>query len=187
MCIRDSNKGEGSLHYSAIGKGNGTLYIKFFIEQGANIEDVDHSGNTPLSLAASRGIDKFHRIIKLLLERGADPNHKNRAGKSLIDYLEADKSCSATVRDEIMKLVQTVKRAEKPVRDPETQLTQRVVKKSEQVQEDREIREKTGEKAEEKRDLCGTILLVAYFVVPLMGIILAKIYEDNVIPAVRHK
>jgi hypothetical protein len=61
------------------------LYISWLLlNQGANVNDYDKYGNTPLMYVSA--YDSKIEIIKLLLIRGADINHKNNAGDTALDY-----------------------------------------------------------------------------------------------------
>jgi ankyrin repeat protein len=70
------------LHYAAM---NGELkMIDFLLERSAYIDAASENGTTPMMMAARSGkID----AVKLLVERGADPSQRNRAGLTAADYL----------------------------------------------------------------------------------------------------
>ena len=51
-------------------------------ELGADVNAVDHEGNTPLHLAAARGDNE---MIRYLVSRGADVTKVNREGNSTAD------------------------------------------------------------------------------------------------------
>jgi len=70
--------------------------VEFLLGQGANVNQVcKRSGSTALHRAVtSTGApetagkhDEAKEIIKLLLKFGADPNIKNKSGKTPIDYV----------------------------------------------------------------------------------------------------
>lgn len=54
--------------------------VSLLLDRGAKPDIVKHGGETALMLAAGRGNDK---VVKLLIEKGADVNMKNGAGESL--------------------------------------------------------------------------------------------------------
>lgn len=53
--------------------------IKHLIEEGADVNSKDVSGDTPLYYAV---INIFHNCVKLLIENGADVNNQNNEGFS---------------------------------------------------------------------------------------------------------
>jgi ankyrin repeat protein len=62
------------------------------LKHGANITAANGNGNTALTFAAIFG---HKEIIKLLLDKGADPQLKDGAGKSPIDYALEKKNYEA--------------------------------------------------------------------------------------------
>ena len=57
--------------------------VKFLVEEcGADVNAVDHEGNTPLHNAAARG---DVTLIRYLVEKGADPTAVNREGQTTAD------------------------------------------------------------------------------------------------------
>jgi ankyrin repeat protein len=73
------NLGNSALHYAA--QGFHTQLAKLLINAGANINAQDILGNTPLwrAVFSSKGRGE---MIELFLSSGADPNYRNRRGKS---------------------------------------------------------------------------------------------------------
>jgi ankyrin repeat protein len=53
------------------------------VDQGADIDVKSNVGNTPLHRAKCRG---HPRVVKLLLDRGADQTIRNDHGKLAADY-----------------------------------------------------------------------------------------------------
>ena len=70
------------LHYAAM---NGQLkMIEFLLERSAYIDAASDNGTTPMMMAARSGkID----AVKMLVEQGADPSQRNKAGLTAADYL----------------------------------------------------------------------------------------------------
>ncbi|MCF7852967.1 MAG: ankyrin repeat domain-containing protein [Simkaniaceae bacterium] len=69
------------LHLSA-GKGH-QLAVKFFLTQGVDIDSGATTGNTPLILAV---VNKQIGIVDFLLHNGANPNIKNKDGKTALHF-----------------------------------------------------------------------------------------------------
>jgi ankyrin repeat protein len=55
------------------------IYVKWLIHKGADVNEKDKDGNTPLHNASTRDLSK---IVQLLLEKGADVNEKDKDGKT---------------------------------------------------------------------------------------------------------
>lgn len=67
---------------------NGNLEkIKYFLEQGANINATSSCGCTSLMLASKY---RYLDILKYLVESGADINIRDRYGKTALNYSRAD-------------------------------------------------------------------------------------------------
>ena len=67
----------------AIGKaGDGKAAVQLLIEKGANIEVVDHDGQTPLMHAAAVPSDD---VAKILVEAGADISKVNKQGETALE------------------------------------------------------------------------------------------------------
>ncbi|MCB0638211.1 MAG: ankyrin repeat domain-containing protein [Lewinella sp.] len=74
-----THDGETLLNLS-ITQRNSAL-ARVLVDGGADIEAVDYLENTPLVLAAERGMGD---IVQLLLDYGADPNHANIVGTTAL-------------------------------------------------------------------------------------------------------
>lgn len=69
--------------------------ITFLLNHGADINQQDGEGNTPLMLAVKTG---YTSGVKLLLESGARTDILNKAGKSALDISIASENTDATAR-----------------------------------------------------------------------------------------
>lgn len=83
--IRDQD-GQSPLHYAA--QGGAVAVAALLLEHGALVDAVDGGSNTPLWCATLRSRGDGD-VVRLLLERGADPHHANDAGKSPADLAAA--------------------------------------------------------------------------------------------------
>ncbi len=68
------------------------------MRHGVRINAQDNQGNTALMYIAGRPIPYFAETLKNLLKAGADPNLKNKEGKTALQY--------AQKREEYIKLLQ---------------------------------------------------------------------------------
>lgn len=67
--------------------------VKFLIEQGARVNDVNNNGTSVLMYAKDFSIKKNDKeLFNFLLNSGADINHKDFSGLCLIDYLSAEEA-----------------------------------------------------------------------------------------------
>ena len=57
----------------------GTAYMDAYEQEVFNLNKVDEFGNTLLVISSQNGSQK---IAKLLVEKGANPNHQNREGQT---------------------------------------------------------------------------------------------------------
>jgi ankyrin repeat protein len=57
--------------------------IRNLIQKGADVNQKDHLGRTPLFLVTN---DEHLDILKLLIEHGADPYHKDKENRSILHY-----------------------------------------------------------------------------------------------------
>jgi uncharacterized protein len=77
------SKGQTALHYAAtFGRPDLARHI---LETGGDPNIVDKFGNNPLWTAAVAP-KKDYALVKLLADHGADPRHKNNAGRSVLDF-----------------------------------------------------------------------------------------------------
>ena len=58
--------------------------VKTLLENGASVDPVDTFGNSPLWVAVMNASSTLD-VVRLLVQRGADPNRKNQAGVAPID------------------------------------------------------------------------------------------------------
>ena len=82
------HKGRTALHHSVavIMEMGDVEAVHALLDAGADIEALDHEGNTPLLVAVG---DHYLGGTKALLERGADVNAKNAEGKTALDIATA--------------------------------------------------------------------------------------------------
>lgn len=72
-------------HFDSIGvrlpflEGSGTVYEKSVSDELFHLNQSDEHGNTLLHIAAQNGNS---RLAKLLIEKGANPNHQNKQGQT---------------------------------------------------------------------------------------------------------
>ncbi len=82
--------------------------IKFFLEQGANIDCVDDHFWSPLMYAAENGV---YEIIKELLDQGADRSLVDRNGKTFMDHFK-DEDLKTQIDEYIYDTLITIKGAD---------------------------------------------------------------------------
>jgi len=76
-------KGMTPLHYAA---ANGSVRLaNILIEAGASLSISDKFGNEPLWTAVFNARGDY-KIVKMFVDNGANPNHKNNAGRSPVDF-----------------------------------------------------------------------------------------------------
>jgi ankyrin repeat protein len=76
------SKGQTPLHYAAL---YGALELaKEILRNGCDLKILDIHGNSPLWTATFNARGNYG-MVELLLEYGADPNHRNRHGRSPLD------------------------------------------------------------------------------------------------------
>ena len=59
--------------------------VELLVEQGADVDRPDTSGNSPLMGCAFQG---FRRVAELLLNHGADPKREDDEGRTAADLAE---------------------------------------------------------------------------------------------------
>lgn len=79
---KDKN-GQTALHYC--GLYNTGEIAEFIIKAGANVNICDDYGNQPLWTAVFNSLEQ-HDVVKVLMLHHANPNNKNNAGKSPLDF-----------------------------------------------------------------------------------------------------
>lgn len=120
VLAKDVTSGEGALHIVAARRD--LTWLNYLIAKGANVNQADDRGRTPLELAVNLGwregaqllldqkaspdisndagetplIFAVHRkdlqLTKALLEAGANPDRSDNSGRSARDYAKADGS-----------------------------------------------------------------------------------------------
>lgn len=76
-------KGMTPLHYAA---ANGSAQVAdILVKSGANLAVSDKFGNEPLWTAVFNARGNYE-IVRLFVDNGANPSHKNNAGRSPIDF-----------------------------------------------------------------------------------------------------
>lgn len=145
-----NKKGEGLMHYAAVGIGNAVHYITYLHRAGVSLNEKDVHGQTPLLAAFRSGKDRDHRVVQTLLDLGADPKIADNQGISPYDLIQ-----------------------EKRKRGPEMarvrhQGASQEESKGEDVQK------------EQRSQKVGKLVMLAYFFVPLIVIILAKVFEKHI-------
>ena len=88
MIDKANHKGQTPLHLACRNK---LWKVKFLVDKGAKIDSIDEDGQTPIMSAAA---NEYHggnmgKIIKYLLDLGADSKAKDRNGKTLLDHCKA--------------------------------------------------------------------------------------------------
>jgi ankyrin repeat protein len=73
------NKGISALHWACNAKYIDIKIVKYLVSHGANINDVDINGETPLIFACRKG---DYEAVKYLISKGANINKKNKRGIS---------------------------------------------------------------------------------------------------------
>ena len=64
----------------------GTAYIDAYEREAFNLNKTDDHGNSLLLISAQNGSDK---IAKLLIQKGANPNHQNKLGQTAGHFANA--------------------------------------------------------------------------------------------------
>ena len=77
------NKGFTPLHYAAMHKR--TELAKIILENGGDVNVTDEHGNNALWTAIFNAKGDY-RIVKMYLDASGDSNHKNKYGKSALDF-----------------------------------------------------------------------------------------------------
>jgi len=85
--IIGKNKGYPHIHMACGGKDMDT--VRLLLGYGADVNDVDENNDTPLHVVMVEWANRpvLPELVRLLLERGADPDSRNRSGYSPADIL----------------------------------------------------------------------------------------------------
>lgn len=182
---------ETILHYSATTKGNGSLYIRFLVDSGLELDDQDQDGNTPLMRAALRGIEKNYRVIKVLLELGASPNVQNKQSKCFTSLFAASDIMNPSYKEELNSLLLKASASSKKISLQQLAEAEGVIKrKGAKEEEKRELGrdgkpayQPVGRKQQQEQapglDFYGKVLMTAFFVFPIMMLLGIKLYETE--------
>ena len=76
-----NGKRQTALHIAAAAGHKHT--IKMLITSGATIDAIDHAGRTPLQHYMSAP-KRLSEVVELLLKHGANPNHRDAQGNSVL-------------------------------------------------------------------------------------------------------
>ena len=79
------NRGMSPLHYCA--QYLDIQIAELLLKNKADVNTVDSYGNNPLWTAVFNANDDC-KMVRLLVKHGADANHKNKAGRSPIDFAQ---------------------------------------------------------------------------------------------------
>ena len=83
----DANRSGGVTTPLVEAAGRGSLAaVDLLLQNGADVNGTDATGNTPLMAASKRGAGE---IIALLLKRGADVNHRSKLGSTALALAQA--------------------------------------------------------------------------------------------------
>jgi uncharacterized protein len=75
--------GQTALHFTAAHKQQ--VMARTLLEHGASLEIADKYGNQPLWTAVMNARGQYE-IVKLFVEHGGNIHHKNKAGRSPLDF-----------------------------------------------------------------------------------------------------
>ena len=86
------------LAVASYGGGQAIDIARYLIDNGANVNAVDHSGDTPLTLMLRFcGGSEYKRVMDLLLSKEADVNHANNLGFTALHYAALNNDIDAVV------------------------------------------------------------------------------------------
>jgi ankyrin repeat protein len=101
-------EGQGYPNYPGSAGGDGSLTVAEVLKKGADINDPDPAGYTPLMCAANLGLLEN---VKTLLAHGADPTLKtyasvtSKGGVTALSLAEAESSYAPTERGQVVALL----------------------------------------------------------------------------------
>jgi len=73
------------LHFAV--KAYAPAVLQLLVIAGADVDSPDHEGNTPLHYAVAESFGR-NEMFRLLIERGADPTHRNRCGETPLEVAD---------------------------------------------------------------------------------------------------
>jgi uncharacterized protein len=94
-----------SVIWSSDAKQNAAALIRLLVHYGADINKGESNGNTPLFAAIS---EAHHDLVRLLLELGADIEHRNLAGAGAAVFLVQRMRMRMLSEEEMLPIVQTL-------------------------------------------------------------------------------
>ena len=119
---------------------NNIKLAEFFIKNGANLEERDSEGRTPLFLAYEE--NKF-TMFRMLLENGADITVTNNRGKTIRNRWNISRALWNLIRAELQKIEDSLSEEEKQRRAE--------IKRQEELEREREWEKREKELEEKER------------------------------------
>jgi ankyrin repeat protein len=96
------NKGQNALTYAALGYPSRSDIIPFLLSTGLRVDDENVDRQTALMLAAQRRVAE---PVSQLLKAGADPNKKDKVGRTALMYAVSEPIYPDQVPEAVMSLI----------------------------------------------------------------------------------